>query len=236
MISFNEYLSEDISAEMKKAFSTKEKNNLKALFNEMNIKSDELTFKKADKSVITNYPNSDKECVIVVKANFEHKVDSSKYQNNIYNFLICGNPKNHYTGVFGDGTKFYADSTKWAKSHYPLSKIKETAIEVWVAELGKAESALDKAKSNPSISFKANAELLVGLAAHALKDVYSKVSTDRRKFASVASTLKWVSDYLREYEELGERMDKGNYTKEDVAEITRLYNIITNHIDKSFLS
>lgn len=29
MISFNEYLSEDISAEMKKAFSAKEKNNLK---------------------------------------------------------------------------------------------------------------------------------------------------------------------------------------------------------------
>jgi hypothetical protein len=56
MISFNEYLSEDISAEMKKSFSTKEKNNLKSLFGKLNIKAENLTFKKADKNVITSYP------------------------------------------------------------------------------------------------------------------------------------------------------------------------------------
>lgn len=46
MISFNEYLSEDISAEMKKAFSTKEKNNLKGLFGKLNIKAENLVFKR----------------------------------------------------------------------------------------------------------------------------------------------------------------------------------------------
>ena len=81
MISFNEYLSEDISAEMKKAFSTKEKNNLKALFKVFNINPEELTFKKADKSVITNYPSSKKKQIIVVKATYEWKVNFKGNQN-----------------------------------------------------------------------------------------------------------------------------------------------------------
>ena len=90
MISFNEYLKEDISAEMKKAFSAKEKNNLKALFKEFNINPEELTFKKADKSVITNYPSSKKKQIIVVKANFENKVVYRGNTNTIFNFVICG--------------------------------------------------------------------------------------------------------------------------------------------------
>ena len=210
MISFNEYLKEAISAEMKKAFSAKEKNNLKALFKEFNINPEELTFKKADKSVITNYPSSKKKQIIVVKANFENKIVYRGNTNTIFNFVICGEPKNHYTGTFGDGTKIFGDSTKWAKRNYPLEKIKEHALEVWVAELGEAGDLGAKAK---------------------LKELPLEVSK-LEDFYLLSYNIKHLYESLKEYKELGEKMDRGNFDKDDVENIESYFEWVISRTEK----
>lgn len=231
MISFNEYLNEDISAEMKKAFSAKEKNNLKALFKVFNINPEELTFKKADKSVITNYPSSKKKQIIVVKANFENKVVYRGNTNTIFNFVICGEPKNHYTGFFGDGTKIFGDNTRWAKRDYPLDKIKEHALEVWVAELGEAGDIGAKAKLKPELSFTENYEILLIQAKAKLQELPLKVSK-LEDFYLLSYNIKSLYESLKDYKELGAKMDKVGFDKDDVEKIESYFEWVISRTEK----
>lgn len=231
MISFNEYLSEDISAEMKKAFSTKEKNNLKALFKVFDINSEELTFKKADKSVITNYPSSKKKQVIVVKANFENKVSYRGNANTILNFVICGEPKNHYTGFFGDGTKMFGDATRQSKREFTLDKIKESATEVWVAELGEAGEVGAGAKLKPELSFMQNYEILWIQAKAKINDIPSSIHRLEDLYL-LSYNIKHLYESLKEYKELAERMDKGGWDKDAISKMEATFDWLKSRIEK----
>ena len=227
MISFNEYLSEDISAEMKKAFSVKEKNNLKGLFGKLNIKAENLTFKKADKNVITSYPSSKKEQVIIVKSDWKGKDYSSAYTNN---FVICDFPKNHTIGVFRDTSKSFYNAS-FEKKTYTLDKIKEHAVEVWVAELGEAEDSGAGAKIKPELSFTENYEILLIQARIKIKEVTSK-SLSLNDLHILSYEFKTLYDRLKEYKELGEKFDKRAFTKEELKQIEHAYEWVVDKIEK----
>ena len=227
MISFNEYLSEDISAEMKKAFSTKEKNNLKGLFGKLNIKAENLVFKKADKNVITSYPSSKKEQVIVVKSDWKGKDYSSEYTNN---FVICDFPKNHTIGVFRDTSKSFYNAS-FEKKTYTLDKIKEHAVEVWVAELGEAEDSGAGAKIKPELSFADNYDILFIQARIKIKEVTSK-SLSLNDLYILSYEFKTLYDRLKEYKELGEKFDKRDFSKEELKQIEHAYEWVVDKIEK----
>jgi hypothetical protein len=231
MISFNEYLSEDISAEMKKAFSTKEKNNLKSLFKEFNIDSSELTFKKADKSVITSYPSSKKKQIIVVKATYEWKVNFKGNQNTNVNFVICGEPKNHFVGTFGDATKMFGDATRQSKREFTLDKIKDAATEVWVAELGEAGEVGAGAKLKPELSFMQNYEILWIQAKAKLDDIPTSVRKPEDLYL-LSYNIKHLYESLKEYKELAERMDKGSWDKDDITKMENTFDWLKSRIEK----
>ena len=227
MISFNEYLNEDISAEMKKAFSVKEKNNLKGLFGKLNIKAENLTFKKADKNVITSYPSSKKEQVIIVKSDWKGKDYSSEYTNN---FVICDFPKNHTIGVFRDTSKSFYNAS-FEKKTYTLDKIKEHAVEVWVAELGEAEDSGAGAKIKPELSFADNYDILFIQARIKIKEVTSK-SLSLNDLYILSYEFKTLYDRLKEYKELGEKFDKRNFSKEELKQIEHAYEWVVDKIEK----
>lgn len=227
MISFNEYLSEDISAEMKKAFSTKEKNNLKGLFGKLNIKAENLVFKKADKNVITSYPSSKKEQVIVVKSDWKGKNYSSEYTNN---FVICDFPKNHTIGLFRDTSKSFYNAS-FEKNTYTLDKIKEHAVEVWVAELGDAEDNGAGAKIKPELSFADNYNLLWINAKVKAKEVVSNIR-DLHDFMTLSYNFKSLYEWLEEYKELGEKFDKRAFTKEELKQIEVAFEWVNSSIEK----
>lgn len=227
MISFNEYLSEDISAEMKKAFSTKEKNNLKGLFGKLNIKAENLVFKKADKNVITSYPSSKKEQVIVVKSDWKSKNYKSEYTNN---FIICDFPKNHTIGIFRDTSKSFYNAS-FEKNTYTLDKIKEHAVEVWVAELGDAEDSGAGAKINPKLSFADNYHLLWINAKVKAKEVVSNI-LDLHDFMTLSYNFKTLYEWLKEYKELGEKFDKRAFTKEELKQIEVAFEWVNDKTEK----
>lgn len=227
MISFNEYLSEDISAEMKKAFSTKEKNNLKGLFGKLNIKAENLVFKKADKNVITSYPSSKKEQVIIVKSDWKGRDYSSEYTNN---FVICDFPKNHTIGVFRDTSKSFYNAS-FEKKTYTLDKIKEHAVEVWVAELGEAEDSGAGAKIKPELSFADNYDILFIQARIKIKEVTSK-SLSLNDLYILSYEFKTLYDRLKEYKELGEKFDKRDFSKEELKQIEHAYEWVVDKIEK----
>ena len=227
MISFNEYLSEDISAEMKKAFSTKEKNNLKGLFGKLNIKAENLVFKKADKNVITSYPSSKKEQVIVVKSDWKGKNYSSEYTNN---FVICDFPKNHTIGVFRDTSKSFYNAS-FEKNTYTLDKIKEHAVEVWVAELGDAEDNGAGAKIKPELSFADNYHLLWIKAKVKAQEVVSNIR-DLHDFMTLSYNFKSLYEWLEEYKELGEKFDKRAFTKEELKQIEVAFEWVNSSTEK----
>ena len=227
MISFNEYLSEDISAEMKKAFSTKEKNNLKSLFGKLNIKAENLVFKKADKNVITSYPSSKKEQVIVVKSDWKGKDYRSEYTNN---FVICDFPKNHTIGLFRDTSKSFYNAS-FEKNTYTLDKIKEHAVEVWVAELGDAEDNGAGAKIKPELSFADNYHFLWINAKVKAKEVVSNIR-DLHDFMTLSYNFKSLYEWLEEYKELGEKFDKRAFTKEELKQIEVAFEWVNSSIEK----
>ena len=227
MISFNEYLSEDISAEMKKAFSTKEKNNLKGLFGKLNIKAENLTFKKTDKNVITSYPSSKKEQVIVVKSDWKGKDYRSEYTNN---FVICDFPKNHTIGVFRDTSKSFYNAS-FEKNTYTLDKIKEHAVEVWVAELGDAEDNGAGAKIKPELSFADNYHLLWIKAKVKAQEVVSNIR-DLHDFMTLSYNFKSLYEWLEEYKELGEKFDKRAFTKEELKQIEVAFEWVNSSTEK----
>jgi hypothetical protein len=228
MISFNEYLSEDISAEMKKAFSTKEKNNLKGLFGKLDIKAENLVFKKADKNVITSYPSSKKEQVIVVKSDWKGKDYRSdgEYTNN---FVICDFPKNHTLGLFKDISKsFYVAS--FEKNTYTLDKIKEHAVEVWVAEVGDAEDNGAGAKIKPELSFADNYHLLWIKAKVKTQEVVSNFR-ELYDFMNLSYDFKTLYEWLNEYKELGEKFDKRAFSKDESKKIEVAFKWVNEKIE-----
>lgn len=227
MISFNEYLSEDISAEMKKAFSTKEKNNLKTLFSKMEINAENLTFNKADKSVITNYPSSKKELVIVVKTEWNGKNYKDDYTQH---FVITGFPKNYDLGIFRDVSKSIQLVT-WDKNSYPLTEIKNKAVEVWVAELGDAKDNGAGAKINPVLSFADNYDLLWYKALGKTKGVLSNVK-ELYDLMNLSYDFKHLYESLKQYKELGEKFDKRAFSKDELKQIERAFEWVNDVIEK----
>ena len=228
MISFNEYLNEDISSDMKKAFSIKEKNNLKGIFGKLNIKVENLVFKKADKNVITSYPTSKKEQVIIVKSDWKGKSYRGDYTNN---FIICDFPKNHTIGIFRDISKSFYNAS-FEKSTYTLDKIKEHAIEVWVAEVGEAEDTGASAKIKPELSFMDNYELLLLKAKVKIKEVASSNSLDLNDFHILSYDFKALYECLKEYKELGEKFDKRAISKEELKQIEHAFTWVNDKIEK----
>jgi hypothetical protein len=227
MISFNEYLNEDISSDMKKAFSVKEKNNLKGLFGKLNIKVENLVFKKTDKNVITSYPTSKKEQVIIVKSGWKGKDYRGDYTNN---FIICDFPKNHTIGVFRDISKSFYNAS-FEKNTYTLDKIKEHALEVWVAEVGEAEDTGAGAKIKPELSFMGNYELLLLKAKVKIKEVASG-SLDLNDFHILSYDFKTLYERLKEYKELGEKFDKRAISKEELKQIEHAFTWVNDKIEK----
>jgi hypothetical protein len=227
MISFNEYLNEDISSDMKKAFSVKEKNNLKGLFGKLNIKVENLVFKKTDKNVITSYPTSKKEQVIIVKSDWKGKDYRGDYTNN---FIICDFPKNHTIGVFRDISKSFYNAS-FEKNTYTLDNIKEHALEVWVAEVGEAEDTGAGAKIKPELSFMGNYELLLLKAKVKIKEVASG-SLDLNDFHILSYDFKTLYERLKEYKELGEKFDKRAISKEELKQIEHAFTWVNDKIEK----
>ena len=228
MISFNEYLNEDISSEMKKSFSVKEKNNLKGLFLKLNIKAENLTFKKADKNIITSYPSSKKEQVIVVKSDWKADDYRGKYTNN---FVICDFPKNHTIGIFRDTTKSFYNAS-FEKKTYSLDQIKEHALEVWVAEVGEAEETGADAKINPELNFADNYDLLFINAKIKIKEVASNPRISLDDLHLLSYEFKSLYERLKEYKELGEKLDGRAFSKEESKQIKHAYEWVVDKIEK----
>ena len=112
-----------------------------------------------------------------------------------------------------------------------LTKIKDAATEVWVAELGEAGEVGAGAKLKPELSFMQNYEILWIQAKAKLDDIPTSVRKPEDLYL-LSYNIKHLYESLKEYKELAERMDKGSWDKDDITKMENTFDWLKSRIEK----
>jgi hypothetical protein len=128
------------------------------------------------------------------------------------------------------GEMFYFYVASFEKNTYTLDKIKEHAVEVWVAEVGDAEDNGAGAKIKPELSFADNYQLLWIKAKVKTQEVVSNVR-ELHDFMSLSYDFKTLYEWLKEYKELGEKFDKRAFSKDESKKIEVAFKWVNEKIE-----